>query len=101
MTHVFQSDKICIASISCPTDYFTSESVILARSFIEKVTNFCYASLFDSEEYRAFVLHPLFKRYDIMSMPTMQDSLDSWPNHVKRERSGRKLLKRCLLPGKH
>ncbi len=36
---------------------------MLARSFMETVTNFCYASICDEKEYRAFILHPIYKYY--------------------------------------
>lgn len=58
------------------TDRFTSESLMLARSFIEKITNFCYANICDEKEYRAFILHPIYKNYHIVGSPTMEDDLD-------------------------
>src|SRR5437879_2913185 len=45
------------------TDTFTTESVMLARAFMEKITNFCYASICDEDEYRRFILHPIYKHY--------------------------------------
>ena len=45
------------------TDSFTSESVMLSRAFMEKIINFCYVSVCDDKEYRAFILHPIYKQY--------------------------------------
>ncbi len=45
------------------TDSFTTESIMLSRAFMEKITNFCYASICDEKEYRAFILHPIYKHY--------------------------------------
>lgn len=45
------------------TDSFTSEAIMLSRSFMEKITNFCYVSICDEKEYRAFLLHPIYKHY--------------------------------------
>jgi hypothetical protein len=56
-------------------DNFNSESVMLARSFMEKMTNFCYVSLCDEKEYRAFILHPIYKYYHNVGSPKMEDDL--------------------------
>lgn len=42
------------------TDTFTRESAMLARAFMETITNFCYVGVCDDKEYRAFVLHPIY-----------------------------------------
>ncbi len=57
-------------------DYYTNESVMIARAFIEKVTNFCYASICDEKEYRAFILHPIYKNYHSAGTTTREDNLD-------------------------
>lgn len=48
------------------TNIFTSESMMLSRAFMEKITNFVYVSICDEKEYRAFILHPIYKQYHIM-----------------------------------
>lgn len=48
------------------TDSFTTESIMLSRAFMEKITNFVYASICDVKEYRAFILHPIYKQYCII-----------------------------------
>jgi hypothetical protein len=52
-----------LLQLSSQTDVFTKEVVMLARAFIEAMTNFCYVSICDEKEYRAFILHPIYKRY--------------------------------------
>lgn len=44
-------------------DLFYSETIMLARSFIEKVTNFCYLQVCDDEEFERFLLHPLYRAF--------------------------------------
>lgn len=58
------------------TDSFTSESVMLARAFMEKITNFCYVGICDEKEYRAFILHPIYKHYHGITSPKMEDDFD-------------------------
>jgi len=59
------------------TDAYTNESVMLARAFIEKITNFCYVGVCDEWEYRAFILHPIYKHFQNVRFPKMEDNLDS------------------------
>lgn len=58
------------------TDTFTSESIMLARAFMEKITNFCYVGVCDEKEFRAFLLHPVYKYYHNVGLPKMEDNLD-------------------------
>lgn len=58
---------------------FTGEVAMLARAFMEKVTNFCYLGVCDNEEFRAFELHPAYKYYHNASMARLEDSLSSDP----------------------
>lgn len=58
------------------TDSFTSEAVMLARAFMEKITNFCYVGVCDEKEYRAFILHPIYKHYHNVGSPKMEDNFD-------------------------
>jgi len=44
-------------------EYFYAETVMLARSFIEKMTNFCYLQVCDDEEYNKFLLHPYYRAF--------------------------------------
>ena len=60
------------------TDSFSNEIVMLARSFMEKLTNFCYANICDEKEYRAFILHPIYKQYHNAGIPRLGDDPSSW-----------------------
>lgn len=45
-----------ILQLANQTDSFTRESAMLARAFMETITNFCYVGICDDKEYRAFIL---------------------------------------------
>jgi hypothetical protein len=80
-------EKVVLLLISCgqtgaailqlanQIDTFTNESVMLARSFIEKTLNFCYASVCDDGEYQAFLLHPVYKHFHNLTHPKLGDDL--------------------------
>lgn len=40
---------------------------------METITNFCYASICDEKEYRAFMLHPAYKYYHSITAPRIDD----------------------------
>jgi len=52
-----------IAELGKKEEYFYNEAVMLARSFIEKIINFCYLMVCDDEDFEKFVLHALYKSY--------------------------------------
>ncbi|MEO6301906.1 MAG: DUF5677 domain-containing protein [Bacteroidia bacterium] len=52
------------------------ESVMLARAFMEKIINFCYVCLCDEKEYRAFVLHPIYKHYHNVASIQREDEIN-------------------------
>lgn len=54
---------------------FTRESAMLARAFMETITNFCYAGVCDEKEYRAFILHPIYKQYHNIDFYRMKEDL--------------------------
>lgn len=62
--------------LAAQTDTFTGECIMLARAFIEKITNFCYVSICDDAEFRAFILHPIYKHYHNLGAPTMEEDID-------------------------
>ena len=70
--------------LASQVEYFTSESVMLTRSFMETVTNFCYASICDEKEYRAFILHPIYKYYHNVGHYIMDEINDynTYQEHV-------------------
>lgn len=65
-----------LVQLAYQTNNFTSESVMLARAFMEKLTNFCYVGVCDEKEYRAFILHPIYKHYHNIGFPKMGDNFD-------------------------
>ena len=75
------------------TENFTSESVMLARAFIEKITNFCYVGICDENEYRAFILHPIYKHYHNSGSPKMEDDLESIAENALARKEKQKQLK--------
>lgn len=49
--------------LSKSPEFFYSETIMLARSFIEKITNFCYLQVCDDKEFERFLLHPLYRAF--------------------------------------
>jgi len=52
-----------IAELGRKEEYFYNEVVMLSRSFIEKIINFCYLMVCDDKDFEKFMLHPLYKSY--------------------------------------
>lgn len=48
-----------LLQLALQVDVHTREVAMLARSFMETITNFCYVGVCDEKEYRAFILHPI------------------------------------------
>jgi hypothetical protein len=44
-------------------EYFYAEMMMLARSLIEKLTNYCYLQICSEEEFEKFLLHPYYKSF--------------------------------------
>jgi hypothetical protein len=65
-----------VLQLANQTDTFTSQSAMLARSFMETIINFCYAGICDETEYRAFILHPIYRHYHNIDSIRMEDDLD-------------------------
>ena len=68
-----------LVQIAVQADSFTTQTAMLARAFIEGMTNFCYVGLCDENEFRAFVLHPVYKHYHELGSLTMAESLGADP----------------------
>lgn len=81
------------------TDSFTSESVMLSRAFMEKITNFCYVSICDEKEYRAFILHPIYKHYHNVGSIQREDdiNLDQLEESVKVRTEKQEKLKQISI----
>jgi hypothetical protein len=79
------------------TDRFTSESVMLARAFMEKITNFCYVGVCDEQEYRAFILHPIYKHYHNVGSSKMEDDLKFIVENVAIRKEKQNKLKKVPI----
>lgn len=77
-----------ILQLANQTDSFTTESIMLSRAFMEKITNFCYVSICDEKEYRAFILHPIYKHYHYVGSIKREDDIDF--DHLEEEAKTRK-----------
>lgn len=66
-----------ILQLATQTDVFTREIVMLARSFIEKVINFCYVGVCEEKEFRAFILHPVYKQYHLVGTKGITDNMNA------------------------
>jgi hypothetical protein len=79
------------------TDTFTRESAMLARAFMETITNFCYVGVCDENEYRAFILHPIYKHYHNVGLPKMEDDLDFIAENAAERTKKQEQLKKIAI----
>ncbi len=81
------------------TDTFTNESIMLSRAFIEKIINFCYVSICDDKEYRAFILHPIYKYYHNTGSIKPEDEInfDNVKNMLKIKQKKQEELKKSMV----
>ena len=86
---------VAFLQLASQVENFTSESVMLARAFMETITNFCYASICDEKEFRAFLLHPIYKYYFKVGYYSMEEanSYTNYEEHAEAIRQKRKELK--------
>lgn len=83
-----------LLQLASQTDRFTSESVMLTRAFMEKITNFCYVGVCDEKEYRSFILHPIYKHYHNLGFPKMEDDLNFIAENVAARKEKQEKLKK-------
>lgn len=57
------STGAAICDLGKHPEYYFAEMVMLARSFIEKTTNYCYLILCDEDEYRNYITHPYYRMF--------------------------------------
>lgn len=91
-----------ILQLANQTDSFTSQAAMLSRAFMETIINFCYAGICDEKEYRAFILHPVYKHYHSISSFKMEDDLDytdmgSVNNHLEERKKKQNDLKKIPI----
>lgn len=77
-----------LLQLASQTEIFGNETMMLSRAFMEKITNFVYAGMCDEKEYRAFVLHPVYKNYHAIAELKMEDDLDEYleNKNVRKEK---------------
>jgi hypothetical protein len=75
------------------TDTFTTQVAMLARAFMETITNFCYACICDDKEYRAFILHPIYKHYHNVGFPKIDENLDMIAENTAERKKKQEKLK--------
>jgi hypothetical protein len=80
-------------------DSFTNESMMLSRSFMEKITNFCYVSICDEKEFRKFFLHPIYKHYHNVGSFKLGDAvdIDCLEENVKVKKKKQEKLKKIAI----
>lgn len=65
---------IVVAASACSTgnaifllsknpDYFYSETIMLARSFLEKISNYCYLQICSELEFESYLAYPFYRSY--------------------------------------
>jgi hypothetical protein len=86
-----------LLQLSAQTDTFTGEALMLARSFMEKATNFCYASICDEKEYRRFLLHPVYKHFHNVGSPTMEEDVKMWAENADARKKKQEDLKKLPI----
>lgn len=81
------------------TDSFTTESIMLSRAFMEKITNFCYVSICDEKEFKAFILHPIYKHYHYIGSFKRDDEVDfdNLKEHEKVRKEKQQELKKSPI----
>ncbi len=85
--------------LASQVECFTSEAIMLARSFMETITNFCYASVCDEKEYRAFILHPIYKYYFKVGFHSIEEinNYETYMEHAKAIKGKREKLKQVPI----
>jgi len=82
-----------LLQLSIQVDTHTREAAMLARSFMETITNFCYVGICDEKEYRAFVLHSVYKHYHNIGLPRMEDDFKCLNEIINARKEKQKQLK--------
>ena len=84
---------VALLQLSTQVNTHTREAAMLARSFMETVTNFCYVGICAEKEYRAFLLHPVYKYYHNVGLPKMEDDFDCLNEIIAARKEKQKQLK--------
>lgn len=82
-----------LLQLSSQVDVFTDESTMLARSFIEKLTNFCYLSVCEEKEYKRFRLHALYKHYHLIGSMNWEDNIEDYGKYMAEKEKEQERLR--------
>lgn len=86
-----------LLQLASQVDVFNSESTMLGRSFIEKLTNFCYLSVCEEDEYRRFILHPVYKQYHLTGSMNWEDNIEDYDRYIADKKEEQARLKQIPL----
>lgn len=75
-----------LLQLASQTDSFTMQSAMLARAFMETITNFCYVGVCDEKEYRAFTLHPIYKQYHNINSFRIEDDSELYVKNTSQRK---------------
>ena len=85
------STGAAILQLTSQVNFYSNEVMMLARSFMETTINFCYVVLCDESEYRAFLLHPVYKSYHNVGKQKMEEYFKNDYNEKKLKEKQEKL----------
>ena len=86
-----------VLQLANQTDTFTSQAAMLARAFMETITNFCYVCICDETEYRRFILHPVYKHYHNIVFPKIEDDTELMIEKYEERKEKQKELKKIAV----
>lgn len=82
-----------LLQLASQVDVFTDESTMLARSFIEKLTNFCYLSVCEEGEYKRYRLHATYKHYHLIGSMNWEDNIENYDKYRADKEEEQKRLR--------
>ncbi|PKP20472.1 MAG: hypothetical protein CVU05_09015 [Bacteroidetes bacterium HGW-Bacteroidetes-21] len=86
-----------LLQLSNQVNRYNDEVIMLARAFMEIITNFCYVGICDEREYRAFILHPIYKQYHNIGSFKMEDGFDNISEKYAARKEFQDKLKKKLI----
>lgn len=86
-----------LLQLSNQIDSFTKASAMLARAFMETITNFCYVSVCEDKEYRAFILHPIYKQYHNMGAYRIEDGFSTQTENISARKDKQERFKQSSI----
>ncbi|MFW0714433.1 DUF5677 domain-containing protein [Pedobacter sp. N23S346] len=86
-----------LLQLASQTDSFTTQSAMLAHAFMETITNFCYVGVCDEHEYRAFILHPIYKQYHNIDNFRIEDDLNLYIENISSRKDKQSKFKEISI----